>query len=190
MAKTFKFPVPREERIVLLTAALATPGLVATLVVMLANIAASGDVSLLELFDQSRALRASFAGMLLIYVSALYGLWAFSRVKDGSRLEVGDTIRFSRPGAPLTGWFARDVSFPAERVDRLQVDRVRRGTVERVEVLVGAGREEIAVNLEHCVAADVDAPPRRRGPLPRAEWAEQPLVTALAEATGVSPQVG
>ncbi len=62
----------------------------------------------------------------------------------------------------------------------MQVERVRRGTFQRVEVRIGAGRKQIAVNLGHCVA-DGDEPRARE--LPRSAWRDQDLVVALAEAS-------
>lgn len=136
-----------------------------------------------ELFDQNRTLRASVAAMAAVYLAAMYGLWAFIRVKNGARVVLGETLHYTRPAAPIFGGLARDVSLPVDAIDNIAIERVRRGTVERVELRVSAGRDEIAVNLGHAVEGD-GGPRSARATLEREAWRSQPLVVALEEATG------
>lgn len=190
MERNFRFPIPREERIVMLSAALAGPGLVLVLVLLLGNLADANDLSVRQLFDQSLSLRASFAAMVLVYAAGVLAMWGFFVVKDGARVTLSDeVVRFSRPGAPITGWFAREVSIPTDAIDRLVIDKVRRGANDRLELVVGGGRDEFVVNLAHAVSEDGERTSGRDMP-PREAWTGLPLVVALAEVSGVEPRLG
>lgn len=183
MTRTFRFPIPRDERMVMLVAALIGPGVVAVVLMLLADLAASNDRTLGQMFEASQGLRAAFAAMLLVYLFGLFAMWSFFVVKNGATLEVGDLVRYRCPGVPLLGWLQRDVTLDAESLDRISVGRVRRGVVERIELVIGAGREEIAVNLGHAIEPS-EPSSRQRPDAPRSEWAELPLVAALRAASG------
>ncbi len=187
MPRTFRFPIPREEQLLILAAAVVAPVILAVLAAMLVNLAAVNGMTLVELLNSSRGARAAIAGMLLVYIVAIFGAVAFARVKNGAELTIGETIRFFRPGAPLTGLFARDVELELARVDRFSIARVRRGAVDRVEVALGAGHDEILLNLGHAVEGEEGA--ASSAILPRDEWRTRPLVLALQEALDMEPTV-
>ena len=179
---TYCFPIPRVERIVLLVGALLGAALPVALLFVMQPLAAQSGMTLPELERSTTALRAAFGGMLLLYFGGLYALVTFHRVKEGMRLQIeDDAVRLSQPGWPLLGIGARDLTLRRGEVDRVRVERVQRGTVQRVELEVGAGREHIRVNLAHAHRLDVQA-----GAVPeplgagRASWPEHPLAACVA----------
>lgn len=166
----------------MLVAAIMAPAIVVTVFVLLRNVALENSYTMGALFGLSTALRASLFGLVVLFFGGGYSLWSFTRVKDGAVLELEDgAIRFRRPGAPITGWFARDVSIDPKRVDRVEVSKQRHITLERVELAVEAGRERIVVNLGHATGPDQKATSQL---LDREVWLEQPLVRAVEELTG------
>ncbi len=165
----------------MLTGAVVGAAVATATVVLIAQVASRTGVGVRELFATSTPLRAELGLIVVLLALGLYAIHAFGVVKDGATLELGDdSVRFRRPGIPGFGWWGADVEIPIAEIDRVQVERVRRGTFQRVEVRIGAGRKQIAVNLGHCVA-DGDEPRARE--LPRSAWRDQDLVVALAEAS-------
>lgn len=166
----------------MLVGATLVPAIVVIVFALLKKIAAENSYTLGGLFGLSTALRASLFGMFLLLTGGAYALWSFTRVKGGAVLEIDDErISFRRPGAPLTGWFARDVKLDPRRVDRLEVSKQRHATLERVELAVESGHNRIVVNLGHASGPDQKATSRL---LEREVWLQQPLVRALEEVTG------
>jgi hypothetical protein len=189
---TYCFPIPRVERIVLLVGALLGAALPVALLFVMQPLAAQSGMTLPELARSTTALRAAFGGMLLLYFGGLYALVTFHRVKEGMRLQIeDDAVRFSQPGWPLLGIGARELTLRRGEVDRVRVERVQRGTVQRVELEVGAGREHIRVNLAHAHRIDGQggAVAEPLGAV-RASWPEHPLAACVASAVGREVELG
>lgn len=166
----------------MLSAAIIVPGILVVVVVLLRNLALENSYTLGGLFRMSTALRAAFLGMCVVLVGGGYALWSFARVKGGAVLELGDDrISFHRPGAPWTGWFAADTRIDPARVDRVEVSKQRRVTLERIELAVESGRDRIVVNLGHTSGPEHEPSSKL---LDRDKWLEQPIVRALEELTG------
>ena len=182
MLRTYRFPIPREERILILSAAIIVPGILVVVLGLLRTLALENGYTLGGLFRMSTALRASFFGMCVVLAGGTYGLWSFNRVKEGAVLELSDEgITFRRPGAPWTGWFAADTRIDPARVDRVEVSRERRVTLERIELMVESGRDRIVVNLGHASGPEHEPSTKL---LERDKWLEQPIVRVLEELTG------
>lgn len=184
--KTYRFPIPRTERVLLLVGAILGFVVPAGVFLMIRGLAESMDLSVGDVFARSTAVRASYGAMWIAYACSLYGLLAFHRIKEGTRLEVADeSVRFHRPGAPLTGWGAVDVTIHASDVDRVLVQDVQRGTVKRIELEVGAGRTQIRANLAHATSgadaelSSVDS---------KSAWLEHPLVKDVSSALDRAPE--
>ncbi|MFT6398404.1 MAG: hypothetical protein ACJAYU_003162 [Bradymonadia bacterium] len=166
----------------MLVAAIVAPVMIVLLMVLLRNVATTSVLSLGGLFRMSTTLRASVFGMFLVTGVGAYTLASFLRIKGGAALTLEtDEIRFVRPGALWTGWFARDVRIPPDRVDRVVVSRQRRVTLERIELAIESGRDTIIVNLGH---ADGPEQTPKSKLLDRDEWLNQPVLGALEDLTG------
>jgi len=186
---TFRFPLAREERTLLLAGSVCAVALLIGLMLALGQLAVSAERSLGSIVSESVALRAAVAGAMLVTLIHAYVVWSFIHVHAGTRIEVGDAIRFQRPGWPLVGWCGRDLMLKAANVDLLQLERRRRGMLSRVRLRVGAGREEVALNLDQCVP-EGGAPRSLFGPRPDDQnLSQEPLVCALVSVTGVPTEV-
>lgn len=183
----YRFPIPRGERILLLVGAILGVAVPVGVFVMIRAFASSLGMSLGDVFATSTSVRASFGAMWIAYAFGLYALLAFHRIKEGTRLEVGDgRVRFHRPGAPLLGWWAEDVTIDAGRADRVIVRDVQRGTVRRVELEVGAGHDVLRANVGHAVVGE-DGP--RTSVDRKSDWPQHPLVRDVAAALERDPEV-
>ncbi len=182
MVRTYRFPIPREEQILMLVAAIVAPVMIVLLMFVLRSLAATSTLTLGGLFRMSTTLRASVFGMFILTGVGAYAMASFTRIKSGAELSIHDgEIRFVRPGALWTNWYARDVRIAKDRIDRIEVSRQRRITLERIELAIEAGRDTIVVNLGHAAGPEQNSSTKL---IDREEWLSQPLVTAIEELTG------
>ncbi|MFT4704233.1 MAG: hypothetical protein ACI81R_001929 [Bradymonadia bacterium] len=180
----FRFPIPRAERLTLLIGASAAVGVLLALLVILRNFAAGANLSLGEFFAREPALRLQFAALCAVNVIALYALASFVRSKSSAILVIGsEFVRFTRRGAFGLPIGAADVTMTCSDVDVLRAQRVRRGSVVRVEAEILAGRETIRVNLEH---ASPGLPITTSN---SATWLAHPLMKALESASETTATV-
>lgn len=182
MSRTYRFPIPREEQILMLVAAIVSPLMIILLMLMLRNVAATSALSLGGLFRMSTTLRAAVFGMFVLTGIGIYAMASFTRIKGGASLTIGaDEIRFVRPGALWTGWFARDVRIVPDKVDRVEVSRQRRITLERIELAIESGHDTIVVNLGHADGPEQTVSSKL---IERESWLDQPIVKVLEDVTG------
>ena len=185
---TYRFPIPRDERVVM-AIGVAVGVLVPVMVVyILVEVATSMQMSAAELLGHSPRLAIYLALLGLVTACAGYVLAAYAGVKRGERLEISaEELRYARPGVPVFGLFACDVVLAPGEVDRIVVRKARAGANTRMEVECGVGRASFRVNLEHAVGPTLGEPIRRQAH--REDWLKHPLVTSLAEACSVSPHL-
>lgn len=144
--------------------------------------AQSADRSMLELLGSSLQLRLLLFLQFIVLVLFVAGVVVSSRVKSRSRLTLrADAIEYSVPSVPLWNPGGTQLVLTPGAVDSLRVQRVFRYLGQRVELIIGSGRDEIRVPLEHC-----DGGPGLRGRrLPdRSQWENHFLLVELTQLTG------
>lgn len=175
--------MPQQERVLLVVTLLVGALVLATSVWRVAGVASSHEMTAASLYGVSAGLRGAIAALVVIWVLAAWAAWSYASVKAGTRLDIdGDgTLRYVRPDVPIVGRGGEELTVAREHVDDLRVLRARRVGGMRTELRVRAGRDEIALNLDHALGPE-HTPDGR--PVPRDTWLTHPLVVEVAEATG------
>lgn len=185
---TFRFPIPRDERIVLALGTVVGLLVPAMIVFTLREVAGTMELSFGELLELSSNMRTYIALLGLISAVAAYALSAYAAMKSGETMTITpESVRYVRPGVPIFGVFARDVALDPARIDRILVKKGRVGTNSRVEVECGVGHDAVRVNLEHAIGPGLERPIRRQESIDA--WLSHPLVEALAGVCRVEPRV-
>lgn len=185
MAQEFRFPIPSRERIVLIAVGLMGTGLIVAVLWLIRQLGLDVDMSLGELAAESTQLRGALASLVVVHlIACIAGVhhmrrWAATSVSftdDG-------LVQFRQPGA-VPGTAGTEVTFAAEAIDGLWIERRRVGAAWRIEFRVRAGRDELRLPLEHVV----EEPRRTRGQT-LARWSDHPVVVAFSDRAGVDVDV-
>ena len=174
----FRFPSPPSERIFLLVLMLIGIAWLPMAGLIGSDYAAHNELSLSELFLLSPQLqKLTFSIIALLFISEIIA-FLFLFIKGSSIIRIGlEGIRFKRRGIPVFGWFSRDVFFSHNAIERIEIGKVRRVTVFRVEVRIIAGIDEIRVNLGHAMNENSKIMSVKN----KKAWAKHPLVRDLLE---------
>ncbi len=172
----FRFPSPPSERVFLLIMMLIGMAWLPIVALIGSDYAAHNELSLLELFSPQLQ-KLVFLIIALLFISEI-AAFLFLFIKGSSILRIdSEGIRFKRRGIPVFGWLAQDIFFAHNVIERIEIGKVRRVTVFRVEVRIIAGIDEIRVNLGHAINENSKIMSVKN----KKDWEKHPLVRDLLE---------
>jgi len=185
--KEYRFPIPSAERVLLLVSGITATAMIPMIWRVVSVAVDVTGMTLLEFLSYYSEVRLPLAGVLIVWVLAVWAgcSWWLQKSRTILRFD-SERIRYSRTGFGGLPGTARSLEGRPSEVLSLHVVRRMRGAQMSWCVEFRLQGRTVLLNLEHATSTDQPRPVRPRD---GAGALSHPLVAALAHCTSQVPRL-